>query len=379
MNFTGVNLDLQGLAKRTYANITYKSTFMNFLNRTYQEIARTGTPIIEVVKQLATNVNVRNDVEIAQGGLTNELATYNSVKVDLTELPLDYSFRISPLMIGSSVKGTIEGQIELKDSEVSKKIDKYGYDKLNTKIVGSEDGSMAYVNGQVKVWAPSTKEQYIELLNTLSSILYDRDIVDGYLLGLSANEYADYVSALTSVLKFETRAGVEGVDQGKVGQAYGVEVFQINSNMLKNNNVVGFFANEIATVGDMFFSAMAQYPGNFPGYPGYFALEGNIMFGAEVVRSEAMIKLVKSVPSITAGTFTAGTVSTSYNNTTFTGTNASKWVAIGLPAGLSMNESTGAITGTPTTAGTSDVTVYAIDSYGNYSNAKTGKITIASA
>lgn len=377
MNFTGVNLDLQGLAKRTYANITYKSTFMNFLNRAYQEIARTGTPIIEVIKQLETNVNSRNNVEIAQGGLTNELVSYDSVKVDLTELRLDYSFRISPLMIGSSVMGAIEGQIELKDSSVSKKIDKYGYGKLNTSITGSEDGSMAYVNGQVKVWNPSTKEDYITLLNTLSANLFNRDIDGGYLLGLTALEYADYVSALTSVLKFETRAGVQGVDQGKVGQAYGVEVFQINGNMIDSDNVVGFFANEVATVGDMFFSAMAQYPGNFQGYPGYFALEGNILFGAEVVRPEAMIKLVKSVPSITAGTFTSGTHSEAYNNTTFAGTNASKWVAIGLPTGLSINESTGAITGTPTTAGAYDVTIYAMDSYGNYSNAKSGKLTIA--
>ena len=41
----------------------------------------------------------------------------------------------------------------------------------------------------------------------------------------------------------------------------------------------------------MFFSSMAQYNGNYPGLPGYFVLEGNIMFGAEVVRPEAILKL----------------------------------------------------------------------------------------
>lgn len=384
MNFTGVNLDLQGVMRRTYANLTYKSTFFNFLDRSFLEVARTGTPIIEVIKQLNTTLNVRNSVEIANAGLQTELATYDSVKVDLTELPMDYSFRVSPIVLGSGIERAIEGQIELKDSQVSRTIDTYGFGKLNEAINGSEDGSMAYVNGQVKAWTPSTQADYITNINSLKSVLFDRDVYDGYLLGLATGEYSNFVSALTSILKYETRAGVEGVDMGQVADAYGVSIFQINSNVLKGQDgtstgVVGYFGHEIATVGDLFFSSMAQYDGNYPGFPGYYVLEGNIMFGAKVVRPEAMIKLVASVPSITAGTFTSGTVSTAYNNTSFTGTNVAKWEAIGLPAGLSINESTGAITGTPTTAGSSNVTVYGIDANGNYSNAKSGTITIASA
>ena len=383
MNFTGVNLDLQGLMKRTYANLLYNSQFYKMLNRRFFEVGRTGTPIIEVIKQLDTKLNVRQNVEIAQGGLTNELATYNSVKVDLTELPMDYSFRISPIVMGSGIERAIEGQIELKESQISKQIDVYGFGKLNADITGPQDGSMAYTDGQITKWAPSNGTETIELINDLKAKLFDRDIYDGYLLGLRSDAYAYFISSLTSVLKYETRAGVEGVDMGQVAEAYGVSVFQINSNVLKDENkqdtgVVGYFANEVGTVGDTFWSSFVQHNGDFPGYPGYFVVEGNVMFGAKVVRPEAIIKLVESIPTVDAGSFDAGKVSTSYNHTTaFSGTNVVKFEAVGLPAGLSLNETSGAITGTPTTAGTYPVSVYGIDAYGNYSVARTGSIVIA--
>lgn len=385
MNFTGVNLDLQGLMKRAYANLLYNSQFYKMLNRRFFEVGRTGTPIIEAVKQLDTNLNVRQNVEIAQGGLTNELATYNSVKVDLTELPMDYSFRISPIVMGSGIERAIEGQIELKESQISKQIDIYGFNKLNTKITGPQDGTMAYTDGQITKWAPSTGTETIELVNDLKSKLFDRDIYDGYLLGLRSDAYAYFVSSLTSILKYETRAGVEGVDMGQVAEAYGVSVFQINANVLKtvtkeDTGVVGYFANEIGTVGDTFWSSFAQYNGNFPGYPGYFVVEGNVMFGAEVVRPEAVIKLVESIPTVDAGTFDAGKVGEEYTQTTaFSGTEVAKFEAGGLPAGLSLNESTGALTGTPTNEGTYNVSIYGVDKYGNYSNAFSGTIEIAAA
>lgn len=377
MNFTGINLDLQGVIKRTYANLLYKSTFTNFLNRSFMEVARqTGTPMIEVIKQTDTPLNVRQTVEMVGGGVPS-LATYDSVKVDLTQLPMDYSFRISPLMIGSNVENALQGQMDLKDSQIAFEIDKFGYDKLNKGIIGSTDGSMAYTNGQIVVWNPSTDKDYITLINACKSYLYDRKIYDGYLMGLSSLEYANFVSALTSILKYETRAGVDGVDTGIVANAYGVDAFQINSNALQGNEK-GYFANEVGTVGDMFFSSMAQYLGNYPTLPGYYCIEGNILFGAEIVRSEAVIKLVGSVPVVTAGTFDNGTHGSAYSQTTaFSGTGSVKFEAVGLPAGLSINASTGAVTGTPTTAGTYNVAIYGLDADGNYSNAKTGTITIA--
>lgn len=384
MNFTGVNLDLQGLMKRTYANLLYNSQFYKLLDRRWFEVGRTGTPIIEIVKQLDTTLNVRNNVEIAQGGIINELATYNSVKVDLTELPMDYSFRVSPIVMGSGIERAIEGQIELKEAQISRQIDVYGFNKLNADITGPQDGSMAYTDGQCTKWAPSNGTETIELINDLKSKLFDRNVYDGYLLGLSSNAYAYFISSLTSILKYETRAGVEGVDMGQVANAYGVSVFQINSNVIekdkdgKDTNVVGYFANEVGTVGDTFWSSMAQYNGNYPSYPGYFVVEGNVMFGAKVVRPEVVIKLVESLPIVSAGSFDAGTHAQEYTQTTaFSGTDVDKFEAGGLPAGLTLNPTTGAITGTPTEAGDYHVSVYGIDKYGNYSNAYSGDIVIA--
>lgn len=383
MNFTGVNLDLQGLMKRTYANLLYNSQFYKMLDRRWFEVGRTGTPIIEIVKQLDTALNVRNNVEIAQGGITNELATYNSVKVDLTELPMDYSFRVSPIVMGSGIERAIEGQIELKEAQISRQIDVYGFNKLNADITGSADGSMAYTDGQITKWAPASGTETIELINDLKSKLFDRNIYDGYLLGLSSTAYAYFISSLTSILKFETRAGVEGVDMGQVADAYGVSVFQINSNVIekdkegKDTNVVGYFANEVGTVGDTFWSSFAQYNGNFPGYPGYFVVEGNVMFGAKVVRPEAVIKLVESIPTVDAGSFDAGKVGQNYTQkTAFAGTEVVKYEAGGLPAGLSLNATSGEVTGTPTEAGSFNVSIYGVDKYGNYSNAFNGTIVM---
>ena len=384
MNFTGVNLDLQGLMKRVYANLLYQSQFYKMLSRSDMEVTRTGTPIIEVVKQLDTTLNVRDNVEIANEGLKTELAKYQSVKVDLTELAMDYSFRISPIVMGSGIERAIEGQIELKNAQVAKNIDIYGFNKLNSDITGPEDGSMAYTDGQITKWAPSNGTETIELINDLKSKLFDRDIYDGYLLGLRSDAYSYFISSLTSILKYETRAGVEGVDMGQIADAYGVSVFQINSNVVakdknkQDTNVVGYFANEVGVVGDTFWSSFAQYNGNYPGFPGYFVLEGNIMFGAKTVRPEAVIKLVESIPTVDAGSFDAGKVGQEYaQKTAFAGTEVVKYEAGGLPTGLSLNATSGAVTGTPTQAGSFNVSIYGIDKYGNYSNAFNGTIEIA--
>lgn len=375
MNFKTLNVDLQAVAQRAYMSLYYKSTFMNFLNTSYMQTNR-STPIIEIIKTVATTVNERETTEI-MNPLTPELATYNPAFVNLTELAMDYSFRVSPVITNSAVMGVIEDQIKLKDSALSKKIDVYGYKKLNTRINGASDGSMAYTNGQCKVWAPANKEAYIDIVNELKAVLFDRDVYDGYMLGLESIEYAKMVSALTAIIKYETRTGVEAIDKGTFAYAYGVDIFQINSKVLEGN-VKGYFGNEIAAVGDLYFTAMSEFPGNYPGYPGYYVLEGNILFGAEVVRPEAMIKLVDSLPTTGTYTIPALTKGTAMAAVTPTGgSGVVKYSAAGLPAGLTINETSGQVSGTPTVTGTFEVSIFGADANGNYGVPYVGTITVS--
>ena len=379
MNYSTLNLDLQSVVKRAYDNLLYRSSFMNFLNSSYLgEVRQSGTPMIEIVKQNATATNSTLNSPDLTNALSPVLATYGSDKVDLAQLRLDYSFRVSYMMTESGIKKAVDGQIELQDSTNATEIDKYGYDKFATAITGSADGSLAYTQGQVYKWAAANQGDYITMLNNLKALLFNRRIYDNYLLGLEAVEYGNFVSALTSILKFETMAGVEGVDRGDIASAYGISIFPINSTVLDSTNTKGYFANEVGTVGDAFFSRFNEFNGTYPGFPGYYVVEGVVLFGADVVRPEAVIKLVGSLPVVTAGTFDAGTHGSSYTQTTaFSGTGSVSFKAVGLPAGLTLNESTGAVTGTPTTAGSYAVSIFGIDVDGNYSNAYKGTIVIS--
>ena len=281
-NFTEIGLDLQGTVKRIYMNLIYKSSFYKMLNDAYiGELRNSGTPMIEVLKSQDVSVNVRATKEIANA-LTPSLMAYNSVKVDLTELPMDYSVRIPTLVAGTGIANALDSALEKKDSAVAKKIDTYGFKKLadNTDIVEKE-------------WAPVAQQDYIDLLTALTADLFNNDVYDTYRLALSATEYAKYVAALTSVLKYETMAGVEGVDRGTIARAYGVDAFQVNDTVL-GSGIKGYFFNPIAVVGDAFFDAFVQHVSP-QGWPGYFIFEGNIMFGAEVIEDKAIFRLVDEV------------------------------------------------------------------------------------
>lgn len=278
MNFTEVNLDLQSVAKRIYDSLLYNSQFYKMLNPNYiGEIRNTGTPMIEVIQSTDTTVHVRETKEIATA-LTPALQGYRSVKVDLTELPMDYSIRIPVLVAGSNLINVLEDAMMKKDQAVAKQVDTYGFGKLATDVTTTS------------TWAPVDQAGYISALNTLKATLFNKNVYDGYRLALSATEYANLVSALTSILKFETEVGVRGVDMGTVAEAYGIEIFPVNDTML--GAAKGYFFNNLAVVGDSFFDSMVQYNGNYPGFPGYFVIESNILFGAEVVEQKAIIKLI---------------------------------------------------------------------------------------
>lgn len=284
MNYTqdGVySLDLQSVAKRIYFSLIYRSTFYKFLNERYiGELRNAGTPMIEVLKSGDASVNVRETKEI-QNALTPGLLGYSSVKVDLTELPMDYSIRIPILVSGTNFTNTLEDAMDKKDAAVATQIDTYGFGKLATEVTNEAQ------------WAPADQAGYISLLNSLKANLFNKNVFDDYRLGISATEYANLTSALTSILKYETMTGVEAVDRGVVASACGVEIFPINDSMLDNE--IGYFFNPIAVVGDTFFDSFVQYAGNYPGFPGYYVMEGNIMFGAKVVESNAIVKLVEEL------------------------------------------------------------------------------------
>lgn len=284
MNYTqeGVyQLDLQGVAKRIYNSLLYRSTFYKFLNPNYiGELRNTGTPMIEVLKSGDATVNVRETKEITTA-LTPGLLGYSSVKVDLTDLPMDYSIRIPVLVAGTNFINTLEDAMDKKDQAVASEIDTYGFGVLAEEV--TEEAQ----------WAPSDQADYISILNNLKATLFNNNVYEDYRLGLAATEYASLSSALTSILKYETEVGVKGVDMGTVDEAYGVQIFPINDSVI--SGVKGYFYNPLAVVGDTFFDSFVQYNGNYPGFPGYYVMEGNIMFGAKVVEEKAILKLVEEV------------------------------------------------------------------------------------
>ena len=284
MNYTqtGVyELDLQSVAKRIYESLIYRSTFYKFLNPNYiGELRNSGTPMIEVLKSGDATVNVRETKEITSA-LTPGLLGYSSQKVDLTALPMDYSIRIPVLVAGTNFINTLEDAMDKKDQAVASEIDTYGFGVLADEV--TEEAQ----------WAPADQAGYISTLNTLKATLFNNNVYEDYRLGLSATEHASLVSALTSILKFETEIGVKGVDMGVVDEAYGIQIFPINDTMI--SGVKGYFYNPLAVVGDTFFDSFVEYNGNYPGFPGYYVMEGNIMFGAKVVEEKAILKLVEEV------------------------------------------------------------------------------------
>ena len=84
----------------------------------------------------------------------------------------------------------------------------------------------------------------------------------------------------------------QGLSLGEMARVYGIRIFEINDNVL--DGTIGYFFNPIAVVGDTFFSAFVQTASDVR-LPGYYCLSGNQLFGASVVRPEAIVRLAEEV------------------------------------------------------------------------------------
>jgi len=114
--------------------------------------------------------------------------------------------------------------------------------------------------------------------------------------------------------------------------------------------------------------ALTGTPPNTTGSP--FTLAVQVTDNCGVVVSKNLSLTVYPPLSITTSTLPAGTVNTLYTTTTLTATGGSgtyvNWAVTGgaLPAGLSLNATTGAISGTPTAPANASITFQVTDSIG---------------
>ena len=278
--YSEIGLDLQAFAKRVYDSILYQSSFYRFLNMAYiGELRQTGAPVIEIAKTKPLTVGTRDTVEI-QSDLTLALTEYDRTLVDLTELKLNYAIRVPVAVTGSDISNAIQDAADLEDSSIAEKIDIYGYGKLAAASMDEYE------------WDPATQQDYIDDLNALRAKLFNKKVTGNYRLGLGAVEYGKLVSALTSVIKYENVRVNDALTFGEMASVYGIDIFEINDNVL--GDAKGYFFNPIAVVGDTFFSAFVQ-TANDVRLPGYYCLSGNQLFGAAVVRPEAIVRLVEEV------------------------------------------------------------------------------------
>ena len=278
--YSEIGLDLQAFAKRVYDSILYQSSFYRFLNMAYiGELRQTGAPVIEIAKTKPLTVGTRDTVEI-QSDLTLALTEYDRTLVDLTELKLNYAIRVPVAVTGSDISNAIQDAADLEDSSIAEKIDIYGYGKLAAASMDEYE------------WDPATQQDYIDDLNALRAKLFNKKVTGNYRLGLGAVEYGKLVSALTTLIKYENVRVNDALTFGEMASVYGIDIFEINDNVL--GDAKGYFFNPIAVVGDTFFSAFVQ-TANDVRLPGYYCLSGNQLFGAAVVRPEAIVRLVEEV------------------------------------------------------------------------------------
>src|SRR5208282_3512919 len=115
------------------------------------------------------------------------------------------------------------------------------------------------------------------------------------------------------------------------------------------------------------------------GNPGSYAATGTANNGwtMQMVALKPASSAVGGTPAITSATTAGGTIGGAFSYQITATNTPTSYGATGLPAGLSVNTGTGLITGTPSAAGSSTVTLSATNSGGTGSASLT--LTIAAA
>jgi hypothetical protein len=164
-----------------------------------------------------------------------------------------------------------------------------------------------------------------------------------------------------------TPIDVQSGNTGSAGSAYSG-----GTTTVADDWIFGFLASDGTGSAASGFNSRSAANGNVmiddaAGAPGSYSTEGSSTAGWSMQMAAlepASGGGTGSAPAITSSLSASGTVSSSFSYQITASNSPTSYNATGLPSGLSVSTSTGVISGTPTEAGTSSVTISATNSYG---------------
>jgi hypothetical protein len=173
-----------------------------------------------------------------------------------------------------------------------------------------------------------------------------------------------------------TPVDVQAGNTGSAGTAYAG-----GTTTVANDWIFGFLASDGTGSAAGGFNSRSAANGNVmiddaAGAPGSYSTEGSSTAGWSM-QMAALEPATGSAPVITSSLSASGTAGSSFSYQITASNSPTSYNATGLPSGLSVNTSTGVISGTPSSAGTSSVTISATNSAGTGSATLT--VTVAAA